>query len=234
MIGTLTLMITGLALTGMGKGRNDESVLRAEEFVALQKQTSDDKKKLDGLSAALQQAGSLNAKVVALQELLKARDAAAAMAKRERLLQGNLKSLLPRVSAFATELARVKRGLDALRQELATRQQSLLKDQVRVLPPKGASTTRFKPYFVEAGKNGLTVYHGAKPYTIKTSDIRKNKQLNDLLAKLAGEPSAQLVILVRNNGIASMGILSSQAEKKGVNVGKLPLVGMGRVDLSGM
>ena len=232
MIGTLTLMITALALTGMGTGRDDDAIQRAEDYVALQRETTSRQKELDDLRKSLKKAKDLKEKIAVVQAMLKSQDAILIFKQKEAKLKAQVKSTQLRIAALEAEFSRLKKELDSLRQELAKRQQTFSKELVKVLPPKGVTTTRFKPYFVEAGKSGITVYEGEKPYKVKSSDISRNKRFNDFLAVLADHESAQLVVLVRNKGLSAMRAVISRAEGRGINCGKLPLVGAGEVDLS--
>jgi len=232
MIGTLTLMITALALTGMGTGRDDASIQRAEDYVALRKQTDADQKRSEELHQALLQAESLKDRVAALQALLQSQDVAAGIAARAAQLSTQAGSAHSQTAALESELARLRKELETLRLALAARQQRSLQELVRVLPPKGASAIRFKPYFVEAGKSDLTVYDGAQPYKVKNSAIKTDPKFDELLNRLAGSDTAQLVVLVRSDGVAAMNAVMAWAESKGISCGKLPLVGTGAVDLS--
>ena len=233
MIGTLTLMITGLALTGMGVGRDNESIARAEEFVALEKQSEKVQQKLDKLHALIQKARRAAEKVADFEELLKSQNAAADLEERVVALKARNKNNAKNSAELEKELVRLKSELDSLREELAGRQQRFSKELIKVLPPKGDYTTRFKPWFVEAAKAGLTIYSGDKPYKVANSKIKTDKKFNEFLKKLAANDSSQLVVLVRNNGITAMQIVIAHAEGMGINCGKLPLVGAGEVDLSG-
>jgi hypothetical protein len=232
MIGTLTLMITSLALTGMGVGRDDESIQRAEEYVALEKGRSELLKKADELKKLLQRAQRVKEKVAMLETLLKSQSAAAELEERTIRLKVQLKSRETRVSDLQKELARLKKELDSLRQEMVKRQQKFSREFVKVLPPEGDYSTRFKPWFVEAGKTGVTVYDGAKPWMVLNSRIKTDEKFNEFLKKLADSDSSQLVVLVRSTGLTAMNIVIAQAEGMGIDCGKLPLVGAGEVDLS--
>ena len=232
MIGTLTLMITALALTSMGAGRNDDSIRRAEDYVALKKETASYQKRVDTLHKLQQKAKRLEQRIATVQALLKSQGTALVFEQKEARLKEQIKSVQLRTADLEKEFVRLQKELDSLREELAKRQQTFSEDLVKVLPPKGVATTRFKPFFVEAGKSGIVVYEGEEPYKVKSSDITKNKRFNDFLTALADNESAQLVVLVRNNGLSAMRAVISRAEGRGINCGKLPLVGMGEVDLS--
>ncbi len=234
MIGTLTLMITALALSGMGTGRDDASIQRAEDYVALRKQSDAEQTRSEELRQALLKAEILKNRVAALQALLQSQDAAAGIAARADLLKVQAAETQAQLVALESELARLRKELETLRQELAARQQRSLQELVRVLPPKGTATLRFKPYFVEAGKTELTVYDGPQPYKVKNSAIKTDPKLNELLSRLAGNDTAQLVVLVRSDGVLTMNAVIAWAEAKGLNCGRLPLVGSGTVDLSGL
>jgi uncharacterized protein YlxW (UPF0749 family) len=233
MIGTLTLMITALALTGMGVGRDEDSVRRSEEFVALQKEQIELQKLIDRFNEQLRQAEQTAVKVAALEELMKTRDAAAALEARVVELRVRDKSAESRGAELAREIERLKKELDALRTELAGRQQRFSRELVRVLPPKGETTTRFKPWFVEADKSGLIVYNESKPWRVAAAAIRTDAKFNAFLKTLTGSEAAQLVVLVRSSGIAAMNAVVAHAEGMGIHCGKLPLAGSGEVDLSG-
>ena len=232
MIGTLTLMITGLALTGMGVGRDEESVRRSEEYVALQKRQIDLQAGIDKILEQMREAEQTAAKVAALEELLKSQDAASALEEKIVTLKLSGKNSETRNAVLLKEIERLKKELDSLREELAKRQQKFSRELVRILPPKGDTTTRFKPWFVEAEKSGLIVYSEDKPWKVPVAAVKSDAKFNNFLKQLAANESSQLVVLVRSDGLTAMRTVLAHAESMGIDCGKLPLAGSGEVDLS--
>ena len=117
LIGTLTLMITGLALTGMGVGRDSESIIRAEEYVALDKRKKTLQDEINKLLKMKQAAVRVSEKVAALEALLKSQDAAVDLEPKVVRLKALKKNAEKSSSELQKELAQLKKKLDSLRTE---------------------------------------------------------------------------------------------------------------------
>jgi len=241
-IGSLTLMITALALTGMNTGpaggREESEVRRAEEYMVLQREIEECQAKIDALSKATGEQGKL-AKLLAEAQKQRERLETTSRQRTEQLkLESELKAKIAAQQKSAADLTSRKDELEkrraTLRQELDTRQRMLTESVVKVLPPSHGRPVKYTPYFVEARNEGLVLNHGAKPHAVATGAIGKDKALNDLLAHLSGKSTHQLVLLLRDDGHPSRNRLLPLADRSNVTVGQIPLVGDGRLDLTGV
>ena len=232
MIGTLTLMITALALTGMDTGRDDEDIQRAENHVVLLRKIKEHQKKIASLRKSLGVDSSLQDKIEALQTRIANLESSRKAAQEAKTLSDQAKKAQDRVSSLDAELAKLRDGLKKLKEDLVKSRMAMSEETIKVLPPGSGRPIKYSPTFVEAGKSGLVVYDGKLPYDVPASEISKHKKLTDLVKRLATNPSSQIVVLVRSNGIAARNAIVSLANANNVKTGDLPLVGGGAVDLT--
>ncbi len=247
MIGTLTLMIMALALTGMTPtgGREEDEVARAEENARLQKALKASRSKIIERRKQVGQAKAVNQKVTLAQTRVQSlRDAekmasasAAQVAKlkaQRAALQKTVAQKKARVATMEKDAARLSKELKALNASIATRQQVSSDATLQVLPPSGGAKLTYTPTFVEARKTGITIHTGAKPREIATGNIGKDKSFADLLKRLSGDASSQIVLLIRSDGLDARAQVLNHTRKHGVVCGQLPLLGKGKLDLSGV
>jgi len=232
MIGTLTLMITALALTGMDSGQDDEAIRRAENHVVLLKKIAASRKKISELRKSLGMETGLQDKIKALRAKIAKLESLRKTAQESKTLDEQAKKAKAKVSALDSELAKLRNELEKLKEELVRTRTVMSEETIKVLPPGSGRPIKYSPTFVEAGKSGLVVYDGKEPYDVPAAEISKHKKLADLLKRLAAKPSSQVVLLIRSDGVGTRNAMVSLANANGVKTGQLPLVGGGTVDLS--
>jgi hypothetical protein len=241
MIGTLTLMITGLALTGMdsgGEGQEEDAVQRAEAYVVLKRKRAEYQSQIDVLRQVKGDSANLDKTLSdARQEVKTLELATKSEAERQKVeadLQRQADASQASASTANAEKVNLEKTLKALREELVRSQQTLSEATVKVLPPRNGRPIKYKPYFAEATKQGVVLYDGKAPRSIGVGAIGKDKALNDLLTRLSGKANEQLVVLIRHDGLSARNRLITLARERNVTFGQIPLVGDGRLDLKGV
>ncbi len=234
-IGSLFLMITGIALGQMGKKTDDEAIERAKEFVELQrrmKQRDESARRiLDELEAAKRRLAELKKLLEELARLKATKDPAAELAAlRARLLaeQSSLDTqiadLLKRHADYTNLTARLRTEIDR-RNAVAT--DSLL----RIQPTGGGSLAGLTPLFAEASRTEL-ILHRNPAIRIPAAQITNHTDFAAWLKQTVADTNRIVVLLVRTNGVSTYSLARRAAEAAGARYGKLPLPGDGTVDLS--
>lgn len=242
MIGTLTLLIAALAITGMDAGRNDESIRRAEEYMVLKRKSREHQKKIADIMRSSGEQGALEKKLFDVREQIKAMEDSARIQQVESALSMKTESDInmkigqkqKAIKALESEIARLEKELKQLGEELARCRQTMSESMIKVLPSMEGKSIKYKPHFVEATKNGIVIYGNEGPHVVVAGNIDKDKVFNELLGRLSGKKSDQLVLLIRNDGLGSRGRVLKLASEKDVTCGQLPLVGGGNLDLTGV
>lgn len=241
-IGTLTLMISGLALTQM----DNDTVAHAEQYSkavadteSLQLEIDQLKSKIDTEeqsvgSQVAQQAKELSDAKESLDKML-----AQVSAKREEANKKESPIVIPDVDIAAHEetLKDLQEQLSASKKQIAQLEADI---KERNLPPKESEVTvlpsgsgvGFEPVFVECAAGSIVLHTSKTPERIRTADMAKNKNFVALLKDVAASPKKSMVFLVRNDALSTYSAVSRLASANEVRNGKLPVIGKGRIDLS--
>jgi len=230
-IGTLTLMITALAL---GQMDTDEvaSGLKLDYLLRQIAQLEDRIKQLEAGADDTQ------------------KDLAKAKAELERLLLIK-KSLLekddeekPKIDApkiddeaHKKRLAEIDEEIKAqeeLKRELLAKLKELGKPpeeaDVRIRP--GGSGVDLKPTFVECTADDVVMLENAPPKRVRRADLTTDADFLALLDRIAADPKSTVIFLVRNDALPTYDAAHNVARSHYARNGKLPVIGHGRIDLS--
>jgi cell fate (sporulation/competence/biofilm development) regulator YlbF (YheA/YmcA/DUF963 family) len=102
-----------------------------------------------------------------------------------------------------------------------------------VVRPSGSGTKgKIRPVFVDCLDLGVMVHLGSEPWLVKRSDLAKNAKWLSLLKETSAAGKKTVVFLVRPNGVGTYNSARNVALKLDVNNGKIPVDGMGELDLS--
>lgn len=234
-IGSLFLMITGIALGQIGRKNDDEAIERAKEFVELQRRmkTRDEsvRKLLDELEAAKRRLAELKHLLEELARLKAMKDPAAELAAlkarllaEQTTLDHQVADLMKRYAEYTNLTSRLKTEID---RRNAVPTESLLKIQ----PTGGGSLEGLVPLFAETTKSEL-ILHRDPMTRIPAAQIMTNAEYGAWLKRTVDDPKIMLVLLVRTNGTGVYSLARRAAEAQGARYGKLPLLGDGAIDLS--
>jgi hypothetical protein len=238
-IGVLTLMITAMALGQM----DNDSFASLFEFEQIRSKIEEAKKLIQKLQAEIaKQSGHADA---TQQELADARvELDQLLRRKEELLKTQDDPIevdieIPRVDPVTHEqrLAQMREELteqekrkDELLAELKKRDKPPEEAQVIIQP--GGSGTDLKPTFVECTASDVVVYEGAEPKRIRRADLAQDEDFLGLLKRIAGQPDATIIFLVRDDGLGTYYAARDLAQAHFARNGKLPVIGHGKIDLS--
>jgi cell division protein FtsB len=233
-IGTLTLMITALALGQMDNPMVEEVAKHEslEKLVAENQATAEQLRK--DIDQAIAESEEKNGDLTALRSQF---DRLEQEAERLRNLPPP-KADMPKVDTLAH-----KQRIAALQQEIATLESRIegLTKQLEDLkiPPEavvriqpGGTGVGLNPTFVECAATRLVVFEGDKPHMVRRADIRTDAKFLELLTRIADSEKDTLVFLVRDDAVSTYIAARTVATEKYARNGKLPVIGQGKIDLS--
>ncbi len=238
-IGTLTLMITALALGQM----DTDTVARAEKYEKASRQLETDRDVIRRMKIKISQVEAYAGGK--LKELADARRRLDRL-QREKLSILRAKDgekppvvLIPTVdpekqkrelSQLEDELHKQKEAMDRLLAELKERKKP--PEEAEVLIQPGGSGVDLDPTFVECAASGIVIYEGAQPHRVHRKDLATDKTFTELLDRVAKQPKATVIFLVRDDGLGTYHAAGAIARSHYARNGKLPVVGHGKIDLS--
>ncbi|QDU61471.1 Chromosome partition protein Smc [Planctomycetes bacterium Pan216] len=243
-IGTLTLMITGLALSQIETEQSPEVVERSEEFNELKKKLEADREELERLKQLLANAAKLREELLAAKEELarlesqkdrKSKDNKQLESSMSKLL-AELNRLRKRVKEIETEPGELDKQIAKLEAEIKKRKAPPKEAEVQVRP--GGSGHNLDATFVECAANSIAILGDKKEIRIRRGDItKKDGDFRKLLDTVAGRKKGTIIFLIRPDGVGSYRTAYYFARSHyGPNGycpnGKLPLTTHGRIDLS--
>ncbi len=236
-IGTLTLMITALALGQIERRQDPEAVARALEHQKMQAEIRARQKEFDRFNRLLADAAALREELVlAMEELKKlegrqkqeTKKASSNRVLNARLLaEANL--LERRIKELEQEPPRLRAKIRQLQAEINKRKNPPKEAANRIQP--GGSGVDLDPTFVECTDNGVRILEGGKPF-IRRADLSKSKPFHDLLDRVAKKPKGTVIFLIRDDAVGTYNTAHSIARGRYCRDGKLPVVGKGNIDLS--
>jgi len=238
-IGTLTLMITALAL-----GQMDTDEMASElKLDYLKRQIEITLARIEQLK---QQLGEVESEAGDLLKQLA--DAKVELARLKRLQAALLENVdkeeKPEIDIPAVDPEKHKKRLAQMEEELETQEEQKQKlladlkerkkppDEAQVIIQPGGSGVDLKPTFVECAASGIVVYEGEKPRRVLRADLGSDKDFLALLDRVAADSKATVIFLVRDDGLSTYYAARSLARSHFARNGKLPVIGQGKIDLS--
>ncbi len=245
-IGTLTLMITALALGQIsgGSAKDLAELELAKNHTAKQRELtqqieSKEEARLEQLQAELRRAEQQSGET---QTAIAQR-----RAELDRVLADleNVKNTkpdavpIPTVDAKTLEahLAKLEEQLKMLQEQIAALETEL---KGRKMPPEeavvqvrpGGSGLDLQPTFVECAASSVVVYGDAEPRRILRQNIVADKEFLALLDGIAESPKKSVIFLVRDDGLSTYYSARNVARSRYARNGKLPVLGQGKIDLT--
>jgi len=230
-IGVLTLVIMSLSLSQIAKGRENEDDARAEEGAALKQSIAEMRTQIEELGKN---------KVAALEKIkletqvadLKKEMTAPAEQPDAVKLKEDLADLEKAIAAENLAKQKIEEKKKEREDELARFEELKKKPKVLIQPSGG--TSKIRPQFVEARKEGLVIHAPSKTIPVKLADLAKDANFKKLIDFVkAGEAKGQtIVFLIRQDALGTFTRARDVALAGGANIAKLPLIGEGPVDLA--
>ena len=238
-IGTLTLMITALALGQM----DTDEVASQLKLDFLERQIAKTRAEIERLQKKLEEVES------GADELLKQiADAKVELDRLERLRKSLFdqqdKEVKPEIDVPLVDEEKHIKRIAQMQQEIKTQEgrKSDLLAQLKELskPPEeaeviiqpGGSGVDIVPTFVECAASGVVVYEGDQPWRVRRADLATDEKFLAVLDRVADQPRASVIFLVRDDALGTYYAASNLARAHYARNGKLPVIGHGKIDLS--
>jgi hypothetical protein len=239
-IGTLTLMITALALGQMDTDdvasldRFEQAQDRLEklldaierlkrEIAELEKNADEDRKQLAELRIELQRL------LLEKQQLMDQLDKEEEEPEIE-IPVVDTESHEKRMAQLSEELNEQEERKKELEAQLKKRKEPPEEAEVIIRP--GGTGVDLDPTFVECAASGIVIYEKEPPTRVHRNDLATDETFLALLDRIAAQPKASVIFLVRDNGLATYNAASAVAAERYARQGKLPVIGHGKIDLT--
>ena len=241
-IGTLTLLITALALGQM----DNDTVASAEKYENVKKKSEFVRQRLQALREKLSRAES-----TADDTRKKLADARAEFDRLQREKEEVFRQIENKdpkkpedVEIPEVDTAKHKQRMEDIRAEIHRQQEEIeellaeLKrrnkppEEARVVIQPGGSGVDLDPTFVECTASDVVLYEGRQPQRIRRSDLSTDKTFLGLLDRIAKRPKATVIFLVRDDALGTYFTARDIARSRYARNGKLPVLGHGKIDLS--
>lgn len=238
-IGTLTLLITGMALGQM----DNEVVLSAEKYDKVKRQIEQEKRRMAELQKKLEEAES-----GANDELKKIADAKMRLEELERQRDALSEELDKPADETEIEIPIVDEEKHKKRMAAIQEEMEELKAQIAALKPKVAelgdaeeskviiqpsgSGVDLDPTFVECTASGLVFLEEEPQRRVRRADMATDESFRELLETIAKKPKGIVIFLVREDALSTYFAAYDIARQRYARAGKLPVIGQGKIDLS--
>lgn len=238
-IGTLTLLITALALGQM----DTDEVASGLKLDHLQRQIRKAERLIEQLKARI-----LEVEAGADETRKQLAEAIAELKRLERIKQSLLEQddsqkkpeiELPTVDeeAHKKRLAQIDEEIQAeeeLKKELLAKLKELGKppEEAEVIIQPGGSGVDLVPTFVECAASDVVLCQSDPPKRVRRADLQTDQDFLALLDRVARDPKATVIFLVRDDGLSTYYAARAVARSRYARNGKLPVIGHGRIDLS--
>lgn len=238
-IGTLTLLITAMALGQM----DNEVVHSAERFEKVKRLIEEEERRLRQLREKLEEAEAganeeqrkLAEARMRLEELKRQREA---LFEEAEMFEEKPEIDIPIVDEERHEkrMAAIREELEQLDEEIARLQAEVAErggaEASKVVIQPSGSGTDLDPTFVECTASGLVLLEEDPPRRIRRSDMATDESFLGLLDAVAEKPKRIVIFLVREDALDTYFAAYNLARRNYARAGKLPVVGQGKIDLS--
>jgi hypothetical protein len=235
-IGLLTLMIAGAALTEIEQAPDMEAVARAQEFRRLKAALAEDERVVGRLQDRLASSELAEARLEAARNRLDD-----ARADQRRLREED--QARARGADLQAQLAALQTRLESLTNEYGKRVELIaqLDDEIerKGRPPEAAVQIRptgtgldLDPVFIECTDAGVAILDREQPLRVRSADLKSDPNFLEILDRVADSDRAVVVFLLRNDGVEAYHAARAVADARGARNGKIPVIGHGRIDLS--
>ncbi len=233
-IGTLTLMLTAMALGQM----DNEVVYSAERYKKVEDQIKEEQQLLRKLQEQLKEAGAGMD-----EELMKANLRREELERQIAALQDARETPAEMPDIPPVDEEKHKKRMEAIQKELAQIHEEIAKLQPKVaelgdaeeskviIQPSGSGTD-LEPTFVECTAAGLVFLEEEPPRRLRKADMAADEAFLALLDRIAKQPKGIVIFLVRDDALDTYFAAHDIARSHYARAGKLPVIGQGQIDLS--
>lgn len=235
-IGTLTLMITAMSLSQVGKEQSTEEIERFDKFETLQSDIDVKEKSLASVQIKLDEAQALQ------RQLAAAKDELGRLSKSKQTTQSSNSEkakLLAESSRLRKRIEDLKKEAPVLQKEITELSKKVAEvkkpKEAEVLIQPGGTGVDLNPTFVEVNNTGVVIFEGGKEVRIRRADLDKaGGDFHQLVDKVSKQPKGSVIFLLRSDpaAISTYNTARYVARARYCPNGKLPVPGNGKIDLS--
>ncbi len=236
-IGTLTLMISALALGQM----DTKELASAEQLEKAQRALAEVLKEIERLKKEMADAhtdiGVKQEELLKLQQELERiqREKREAEARLDDPIDVDMPSVdeeahKKRLEKLEEDLQTIKEQIETLKAQIADKKKPPDEAVVQVRP--SGSGVGLKPVFVECTVNSVVVYEGDEPHRVSRGALNTDEEFLAMLDRVAKAKDTTVVFLIRDDAISTYRSASAVAKKHYARNGKIPVIGHGKLDLS--
>lgn len=242
MIGIISLIIIILILSQVdpqaveaAQREMAQALARAEELKKIEQVVEPLKSEQQRLKELIAQREQTAQQIAAAQQKLKEieaqRQSMDASRKSALELQAQATEMEQKIEQLKAEQAQVTQKVEEMSKELAERQAPREEAQIKVR--LSGTGENLDPYFVEAHKQGLTIYGlGPEPIQVPTGQIASGPDFKRLMETVKASPNGTIIFLIRPDAVNIYAHAANVATNNYVRNGKLPIAGQGKIDLS--
>lgn len=236
LIGVLTFIITGVAISQMDQSQDLAAIERIEKYGPLVAQLQADARELEQLDARVNAQQRLSEQIAQTQAKIE-------QAKKRIAQQEDRENTLKRAQAIQQQLTKVQSQVKSIKPQIAQTREQIGQDQIElkkrieagkpvgtVVRPAG-SGQNLKPHFIECSKDHLILYQGGKQTKIARASFAKDGRYLGLLDRVAKQEKERVVFLLRPEGMNTYGVAARIARERQCRYGKIPVPGEGPIDL---
>jgi len=237
-IGTLTLMITALALgqmdteavdAGLKLDYIDRQIKQFELFIAqLEAEIAEVETGADDTKKALADA------VAELERLKRIKDSLSKTEKDDDKAEIDVPTVDE--EAHKKRLAEIDEEIKS-QEELITELAAKVEERENpeeaeiIIQPSG-SGVNLKPTFVECTIADIVIYEDDPPKRVRRADLKTDETFLALLNRIAADPNSTVIFLVRDDALSTYDAAAAVARSRYARNGKLPVIGHGNIDIS--
>ncbi|MEO0475795.1 MAG: hypothetical protein AAF085_07480 [Planctomycetota bacterium] len=237
LIGVLTFIITGVAISQMDESEDLAAVERTEKYGPLVAQLEEDREQLQVLDAAFVAEQAIDKQIEQLKKQIAQREKRIAQQQdREKVIQ--------EAQAIQKQLTQAKQQTQAIKPKISELREQIQQDQIElekrieagkpagtVVRPSG-SGQNLKPHFIECTKSHLILHTRGKQTKVPNGKFAESKAFLALLDRVAKQEKERVIFLLRPDGVGTYNNAARIARERQCRYGKIPVPGEGPLDLS--
>jgi translation initiation factor 1 (eIF-1/SUI1) len=237
-IGTLTLLITAMALGQM----DNDTVATAEDFQRVQDAIEQERQLIESLKEQIEKADNTLKELadirVKLEELRLKKEALLAQNDEKDEEEEKSPIEIPivdeekhkkRMAAIQAEIAKQEALIEELAAELKKRGGPVREAEV-IIQPTGSGVD-LEPTFVECTAAGIVILEADPPKHVRREDLAADADFCALLDDVTNRPKATVIFLIRDDGVPTYFAASRVARSRYAPNGKVPVIGRGKIDV---
>ena len=237
-IGTLTLMITALALGQM----DNDTIASAEKYQEVIDKIKAYQELIDKLKAEI---AKLEAATDGVQkELADTRNQLNKLKLRRKNLQDENEEEPEPLEMPTADTAKLQKRIEQLEAELLVQDEAKKElvaelkkrkappEEAQVIIQPGGSGYDLDPTFVECTAAGIAILGKGQPKRVRKADLATDEVFLNLLKMISQSEKKRVIFLVRDDALPTYYAARDVALINGALNGKLPVIGHGKIDLS--